>query len=487
MASSPTVTFNLRNVVGMPRGDAAAYSPAPRQFGNDDAHDDPPAFGRLSSVVRARTESTREQSEQRFPAPLPLDQHRPVVFKYSSAAGHHAMGGLRPAAVRSPSPGDKAPYGPTADEVALRFREMDVDTELCNVPRRAPQVVQSGDYAAGANPSALLGGPRPAATFNYNRAGGAAVPGLSNFYSSRPSGGAAARGQFLQAHDGAFGQLTRSVVPDDEPYSSEYDAADEDQYAGGPEYDDQVGAAHGAYGSADSAAEPFDDDAPIVPAELLRGEVKEDPWEDHPASSVLLALLERRGVKPPQFMELIRYHMASTFLDFISILLGGSYFIRFGTKGTAPKERFVRLRTLPDEVGRPTPTIVITIHRDAVQIIDRIRLEDLVGITRGVDGPAFRRHLIHADVIKGSFVGQHRARLSTKGAFSLWFYDRRTRQPKALDLLTTNLNVLEVWTRCMEGVLSVNSVCIHRTNIAQEMQRLFKLAQNAAEEEFMDD
>lgn len=231
------------------------------------------------------------------------------------------------------------------------------------------------------------------------------------------------------------------------------------------------------FATADYSERPPDDDEQIVPQALLESEERPTPWEEHPAHGVVLALLDRRGVIPEQFPELVQYHMARGFLEFLQIVTNGAYFVKYGQKGTAPKERFVRLRMLSDDVGRPVPCLVITIHRDAVQIIDRIRLEDLVGITRGVEGSAFRRHLVHYDVIKGSFVGQRRAHLSTKGAFTLWFYDRRSRQPKSLDLLTTNLNVFDVWLATMEGVLSVNSVCIHRTNVAQQMQQLFRLAQ----------
>ena len=108
---------------------------------------------------------------------------------------------------------------------------------------------------------------------------------------------------------------------------------------------------------------------------------------------------------------------------------------------------------------------------------DRVRLEDLVGITRGADAPSFRRYQLPFDMLKGSFVGQHRSKLSTRGAFSLWFFDRIKRRPRSLDLVTTNLNTLSLWVRTMEAVLSVNSVCVNASDVAQEMQRLFLFAQ----------
>jgi hypothetical protein len=494
--SSPVVTFNLRSVVGGARrreaeGGQFHGSPAPRAPLRES--DDPPAFGRLGSIVgaSARTETTRMQSEDRLPGG---DGGSGALFRYAArsieAVAPPPPVDLRSSSVRSASPSDGgAVFGPSTEDLRKRFEEMDRDAVQCLVHPRVPQVVTSGDveanahrprrggdmgarddrervfrYAAEGGPNQLLGtttgvterGVDPASL----RAGGSRRH--DEHSQPRPQPAAASRGYEYFEQDEEFGShVTRSYGEDDASELEQRHLVESD--------------AEG-YLAREVA---FDDDAPIVPMELLRNEEAPGNWEDHPARFVVLALLEQRGVIPPQHMDVVRYHMALAFLEFIGITMGGSYFIKYGLKGTAPKERFVRLRILSDEHGRMVPNLVITLHREGVQLQDRIRLQDLVGITRGIDGPAFRRHLVHFDVIKGSFVGQHRARLSTKGAFTLWFYDRRSRQPKSLDLLTTNLNVFEVWTRTMEGILSVNSVCIHRSNIAQEMQRLFRLAQDA--------
>uniref|UniRef100_A0A7S1PU71 PH-like domain-containing protein n=1 Tax=Neobodo designis TaxID=312471 RepID=A0A7S1PU71_NEODS len=447
--ASPGVTFNLRGVVGGRSADA------------DGASDDetPRAGTRLGDFVRgaAKTTSTREEEERA------AARGRSGLFRYSSAASPPPpTAALGEARLGSPTPSSyAAPVdGPTAEDVRRRFEAMASEEDRGDANgHRAAQVVTNDDGIIRTAPRALdFGRSRSRSNSPGFRYGGPLRDHARPPQAAPPP----------RAPD-EYGDIVSSNGYDDPS-------------------DGSRGAGRGFVRGSDTEEDmesypPPGDDEPVVPPELLRGEDRPSQWEDHPAHQVVMSLLEKRGVIPSQFPELVQYHMAAVFLDFLLVVMNGAYFVKYGHKGTAPKERFVRLRILNDEVGRLVPYITITIHRDGVQIIDRARLEDLVGITRGVDGAAFRRHLIHYDVIKGSYVGQHRAHVSTKGAFSLWFYDRKTRRPKSLDLLTTNLNVFEVWTRAMEGILSVNSVCIHRTNVAQEMQRLFRLAQQVLDEE----
>jgi hypothetical protein len=279
------------------------------------------------------------------------------------------------------------------------------------------------------------------------------------------------------ANDAEFGGMNRSVtasVADEIGADEDYDEEDEedDEFEDG--YEEE-----GADATEELPPIP-DDNAPIVPQALMQalapGAAIE--WQNHSASPVVLTLLERRGAKPGRHRDLVEYHMAGAFLDCLTILIRGSYFVKFAARNAPPKDRFVRIEMIPDKFGRLEPFFCWYIHKDAVQMIDRVRLEDIVGLSRDASCVAFRRQMVRNGVVKGSYVGQHRARLSTKGAFTVWCYNRATRQPRSLSLLTTNSNAFEVWALAIEGVLALNSVCVGpHTNAVQDMQRLFDLAQ----------
>lgn len=224
-----------------------------------------------------------------------------------------------------------------------------------------------------------------------------------------------------------------------------------------------------------------DDNAPVVPYEQLPRARRHGrhEWERHPAAPVVLMLLRRRGVSLPQHSDLIDYHMAVNFLEHLRAAMEGTYLVRYAPKNAPPKERYFAVQMQSDRFGQPCPYLVIYVHRQGVQVVDRISLGDLVGVTTGI-GPkslSFRRYLAGPGLITGSFVGQHRARLSTKGAFSLWFFDRESRRPRSLDVLTTNMGVFDLWVKTMQGVLSVNSVCLHRADVAQDLERLMQYVQ----------
>jgi hypothetical protein len=227
---------------------------------------------------------------------------------------------------------------------------------------------------------------------------------------------------------------------------------------------------------------PLPNDAlPVVPAERLRGQTRRLLWEQHPAHGIVLSLLTRRGVVPQLHRTLVEYHMAEAFLNCLSALMRGSYFVRYAPKNASPKERFFNVQMLPDSNRRLSPFLCWYIHRTAVQMIDKVSLDDLVGVSPGFQSPAFRRWLISHDIIKGCMQGHHRARMSTRGCFTLWFYDRVGQRPRSVDLLTNNMSIFQVWTKTMEGILTVNSSSPNgSTDAGQEMQRLLRLVQQKA-------
>lgn len=427
MATSPPATFSLKSFVGRPQDD------------RDDQRSPRLALGAVVGQPTAATERQQPYTEsvvQQSEDVAGTTNAPSSTFRYRYSPTRTSVGAGISSPLSHAGSGAASVPAPQTEEVRRRFDELSRQRDSTAAPLRRSAPV-SGDVGRPVSPT-LRYSVRQEPQYRH-------IPQYQAPAHTRTRSG-----------DSEFGSVVETVGGTDGGEDTE----------SMPELPPEV-----------------DDDVPVVPSDLIQQEAAPLQWENHPAHRVVLALLERRGVTLPQFADLVEYHMAASFLDCIAILMGGAYFVRYGEKGTAPKERFARLRVLVDDYGRPVPALVITIHESAVQVIDRIRIEDLVGVTHGVDtSPAFKRHLVHYNVIKGSFVGQHRARLSTKGAFTLWFYDRRTRRPRALDLLTTNMCTHEVWTKALEGVLAVNSTCVHRSNVAQEMQRLFRLAQEGVAE-----
>ena len=224
---------------------------------------------------------------------------------------------------------------------------------------------------------------------------------------------------------------------------------------------------------------PPNEFAPVVPPQMLEGSHKRLIWSQHPAHGVVLSLLFRRGVVPDLHKPIVEYHMAEAFLDCIAACMRGSYFVRYAPKNASPKERYFNIQLLPDKNERLQPYLCYYIHRTAVQMIDKVPLDDLVGVTTGHSSISFRRWLISHDIIKGCMQGHRKSRMSTRGCFSLWFYDRVGQRPRSVDLLTNNMGIFQLWVRTMEGILAVNSTCLSgTTDAAQEMQHLLRLAQH---------
>eukprot|EP00758_Cryptobia_borreli_P001031 Tbor_TRINITY_DN1879_c0_g1::TRINITY_DN1879_c0_g1_i1::g.23079::m.23079 len=76
------------------------------------------------------------------------------------------------------------------------------------------------------------------------------------------------------------------------------------------------------------------------------GERKDGPvinWETNPSSQFIYSLLLDRGMMLPYHSNLLDYHMSGPFLEYISILMRGNYFVRYKRQNSAPKERFFRI------------------------------------------------------------------------------------------------------------------------------------------------
>ena len=226
---------------------------------------------------------------------------------------------------------------------------------------------------------------------------------------------------------------------------------------------------------------PFpDDDAPIVPAELMRSQVKPIQWDRHPCATIILLLLNNRGAFLPQHKDLFEYHMAEQFLEALTLLQYGAFLIKYAAKRSSPKERYFMIRVLPDASEKPTAFLTWQLHQNSCQLIDRVPLADLVGITCNAQSIAFRRYLVTPDLIKGCHTGTRVSKLPTSGCFSLWFYDRKKGVARSLDLLTCSEAVFSLWTATFSAILSVNSSVIGAggADPRQELRELMMQSQH---------
>ena len=140
------------------------------------------------------------------------------------------------------------------------------------------------------------------------------------------------------------------------------------------------------------------------------------------------------------------------------------------------------IRVLPDADEKPTPFLTWQLHQNSFQLIDRVPLADLVGITCNAQSIAFRRYLVTPDLIRGCHAGTRVAKISTKGCFSLWFYDRKKGVARSLDLLSCSEAVFSLWTTTFSAILAVNSSTVGSSAAAavdprQELRELLLQSQ----------
>lgn len=204
------------------------------------------------------------------------------------------------------------------------------------------------------------------------------------------------------------------------------------------------------------------DDTPLVPTEFLSNSAEPLPWQGHPCAPVVLALLNSRGVFLPANKDVVSYHMAPAFLKALSQLCLGSYFIKYGIRKSAPKERFFSVRMAENSSGIIVPFLCWTVHQHANQLVDKVPLTHFVGVSTGTGEIAFQRYMVTGNIIKGCRQGPHHAKLPTHGAFTLWFFDQRSGKAKGLSLLTCATSVYELWIGAMNGILAVNSVSLRQ-------------------------
>jgi hypothetical protein len=234
------------------------------------------------------------------------------------------------------------------------------------------------------------------------------------------------------------------------------------------------------------------DDTPLVPIEFLSNSAEPLPWQGHPCAPIVLALLNARGVFLPAFKDVVSYHMAPAFLKALNQLCLGSYFIKYGVRKSAPKERFFSIRMSENSSGITVPFLCWTVHQHAMQLVDKVPLTHFVGISLGTSEIAFQRYLVTGNIIKGCRQGPHHAKLPTHGAFTLWFFDQRSGKAKGLSLLTCATSVFELWIGAMNGILAVNSVSLRQVtsnaNLQQggaEIDQLLRKAQRHVRDQYM--
>lgn len=213
-------------------------------------------------------------------------------------------------------------------------------------------------------------------------------------------------------------------------------------------------------------------------------------WVKEPTASIVLCLLEQKGISHHRYSALVNYHMSEVFLFYLQLLAEGSYFIHYLPRAGAdaasrskvtPKERFFQIKMLPfdlvSEKDKKVPHLVHKLHQSGVQLIDAVPLCYLVGVTTTANTPVFSQYMNtsgvgvddgtvnyagnHSNsnsVIQGCRDGRgHRTLLPTSGCFSLWFYDRSRDTSREIHLLTLDARVFEIWTQACRGIVSVNS------------------------------
>lgn len=232
------------------------------------------------------------------------------------------------------------------------------------------------------------------------------------------------------------------------------------------------------------------DDTPVVPLEVLRNSAEPLPWQGHPSAPIVLSLLNARGVFLPAQKDMVAYHMAPSFLHALHHLQLGSYFIKYASRNSAPKERFFSIKMLDNGAQVVVPYLCWTLHQHGMQLIDKVPLSQLVGVSKGPGELAFQRYMVTGNVIKGCRQGPHHAKLPANGAFTLWFFDRRKQVARSLSLLTCSLDVFDMWTKTMQALVAVNSASVHDyvwRGQTSEMDALLKQAQADVRNRTMND
>eukprot|EP00796_Vickermania_ingenoplastis_P008444 gene8444-5922_t len=199
------------------------------------------------------------------------------------------------------------------------------------------------------------------------------------------------------------------------------------------------------------------DAEPVIPAHILRRLEKPTfRWRKHPSHIIVMLLLQQRGLYYPRYRDVYDYHMAELFLHYIDICREGSYFVLYA-KGCRPKERFFRVRMCSTKWYAETessllPYLVGTVHKSGATIVTSLPLDQLVDVTLGPDGPAFRPFLLKHDAIQGCMdVSGQRATFPTSGTFRLHFFNPETRASQTIDLLTCDPDVYSIWTKTFQG------------------------------------
>ncbi|RNF25327.1 uncharacterized protein Tco025E_02350 [Trypanosoma conorhini] len=204
----------------------------------------------------------------------------------------------------------------------------------------------------------------------------------------------------------------------------------------------------------------FDAEPVVPPGVLSASQPCGFAWIRHPCHTIVLSLLRSRDLFLPRYADLAEYHMSEVFLHYISLCCQGAYFVRYETK-SSPKERFFSIRMLPRDMttrhSEKIPYLAWTMHRTGVQLAGCVPLEQLVGITVNTRSASFHPHMLSLRTIVGPRVDNHRVKLPTEGAFSLWFTARRHGTAISVDILTCNSIVLDIWTKAFKGLVSVNS------------------------------
>jgi hypothetical protein len=188
------------------------------------------------------------------------------------------------------------------------------------------------------------------------------------------------------------------------------------------------------------------------------------PWQLHAHLTMPLLLLQARGVDIEEHGALIAYHLHPDLLDDVGRLSAGDYFVKYPSKTFgAPHRRYFAIGVVHFQEGTVAePMLLWKVHRGSESLTDALPLAWLVGVTVGSDAsPVLSKY--HSAKYRDALIGPvhvdgARTMLPRRLSMTCWFLDRRTGTSYSVDLATTQVGTFELWSRCLRGLVGINSV-----------------------------
>lgn len=136
------------------------------------------------------------------------------------------------------------------------------------------------------------------------------------------------------------------------------------------------------------------------------------------------------------------------------LLNRGTYLVKYGRSG-APHERWMSLRMMHDDAGRPQAYLVWALHNESQSISERLPLVHLLEVLPGAQTPGFQRHLVAQGQLKGPHVGSKTSILPTDFAFSMAF--RSQQSSRTIDVLALDDQTCRCWLLVMSYFAELNT------------------------------